>query len=105
MLCVFRRYPYLPHGRYWKFRGGREGGGGGGSHVTKFVKKSEQLNLEFSEGRGGGWGGGWSIQTKNIPWEGYGFFFFFFKKTHCGLKHMTILLFHDQSCSHIRPTF
>ena len=41
-------------------------GGGGGSQKPNFYKESIALNWIFQ--RGGG------IQTKNLPWEGYGYF-------------------------------
>ena len=42
-MCGSRKYPYLPHGRDWKFQRG-VGGGGGGSRVQ-----------EIPEEGGGGW--------------------------------------------------
>ena len=51
-LCDSRKYPYSPHRRDWKFRGG-----GGLSESQKF-KAMYEAKLEFLQGGGGGGGGG-----------------------------------------------
>ena len=47
-ICGSRKYPYSPHRRDWKFRGG------GGSRRAKNLKQCMKLNWNF---RRGGWGG------------------------------------------------
>ena len=48
-MCGSRKYPYSPHRRDWKFRGG-----GGVSKTQKF-KAMYEAKLEFPEGWGGYW--------------------------------------------------
>ena len=47
-LCGSRKYPYSPHRRDWKFRGG------GGSQRPKNLKQCMKLNWNFQRGGGGG---------------------------------------------------
>ena len=62
-LCGSRKYPYSPHRRDWKFRGG-----GGVSKTQKF-KAMYEAKMEFPEG----WGGG-GVTGKIPSVGGYGYF-------------------------------
>ena len=56
IMCGSRKYPYSPHRRDWKFRGGGGGvggGGGGGSQRPKNLKECMKLNWNFWRGWGG----------------------------------------------------
>ena len=59
-LCSSRKYLYPPHGRSMEILRGV------GVSKPHFSKESMGLNWNFQ--RDGG------IQTKNLPWEGYGYF-------------------------------
>ena len=45
-MCGSRKYPYSPHRRDWKFRGG------GGSQKTQKFKAMYEAKMEFPEGWG-----------------------------------------------------
>ena len=59
LLCGSRKYPYSPHRRDWKFRGG------GGIWKSQKFKAMYEAKLEFPEG----WVGGGSY-GKSLPWGG-----------------------------------
>ena len=66
ILCGSRKYPYSPHRRDWKFRGG--GGGGGGVSKTQKFKAMYEVKLEFPEGWGGGGGYGYFLEPHIGKW-------------------------------------
>ena len=55
-LCGSRKYPYSPHRRDWKFRGG------GGVLKSQKFKAMYEAKLEFPEGWGGGGGDGYFLE-------------------------------------------
>ena len=61
-LCGSRKYPYSPHRRDWKFRGGWG--------VSRSKKFKAMYELEFPEG----WGGGVIGQIPSVGGGGYGYF-------------------------------
>ena len=46
LLCGSIKYPYLPHGRDWKFQSGG-GGGGGGSRVQEIPKGGGVVSIIY----------------------------------------------------------
>ena len=80
-MCGSRKYPYSPHRRDWKFRGG-----GGGVWKSHKFKAMYEAKLEFPEG----WGGGVIGQ---IPSVGGGGMDIFWNHTIKHIKYNLSLLF------------
>ena len=59
-MCGSRKYPYYPHKRDWKFRGG-----GRVTKAQKF-KAMYEAKLEFLKG--------WGVDRENLFRGGYGYF-------------------------------
>ena len=62
LLCSSRKYPYPPYGRLMEI----QSRGGGGLQKPNFLNGSMTIKWNFQ--RGGG------FNSKNLPWEGYGYF-------------------------------